>query len=367
VSIIPFIPPKLPPKIDYTKLIQEIGLAHNNLGKLNGLLINIPNPELLTAPLLTKEAVLSSRIEGTQATIDDVFQYEAEEKISEIGEKEKDIREIINYRKAMAIAMEELPKKPIGENFIKKIHYYLMDSVRGQNKNRGHLRRAQVYIANKSRPIEEATYIPPPITELPSLLSNWDRYINYDQEKDSLVQIGISHYQFEAIHPFMDGNGRIGRLLISLLLYQKKFLSYPLLYVSEYFEKNRNSYYDLLRTVTEKGDWERWIKFFLVALIEQSQKTQEKVLEINTLYNNLKEKIIAVNSVYATKLLDIIFINPIVSFVHIQKRLDAKSNQTIYNLLEKFIKIGILKEVSGKKRNRTFVFDQLLQILKNEE
>ena len=131
MPIMPFILLKLPPKIDYTKLIQEIGLAHNNLGKLNGLLINIPNPELLTAPLLTKEAVLSSRIEGTQATIDDVFQYEAEEKSSETGEKEKDIREIINYRKAMSIAMEELQRKTIGENFIKKIHYYLMDSARG--------------------------------------------------------------------------------------------------------------------------------------------------------------------------------------------------------------------------------------------
>jgi Fic family protein len=367
MSIMPFIPPKLPPKIDYTKLIHEIGLAHNNLGKLNGLLINIPNPELLTAPLLTKEAVLSSRIEGTQATIDDVFQYEAEEKSSETGEKEKDIREIINYRKAMSIAMEELQRKPIGENFIKKIHYCLMDSVRGQSKNRGQLRKIQVYIGTKGRPIEEATYIPPPITELPSLLSNWEKYINSNQEKDPLVQIGISHYQFEAIHPFMDGNGRIGRLLIVLLLYQKKFLSYPLLYVSEYFEKNRKSYYGLLKRVTEKGDWERWIKYFLFALIEQSQKTQDKVLAINTLYNNLKEEIASVNSVYATKLLDIIFANPIVSFIFIKKRLNSKSNQTIYNLLEKFIKIGILKEVSGKKRNRTFVFDQLLQILKNEE
>jgi len=173
MSIIPFIPPKLPPDIDYTNLIKEIGQAHNNIGKLNGLLINIPNPGLLTTPLLTKEAVLSSRIEGTQATLDDVFKYEAEEKISEEGEKEKDIREIINYRKAMSMAIDELKNRPIGENLIKKIHFYLLNSVRGTNKNRGNLRTMQVYTGAPRTPIEEATYIPPPITEIP-LLSNWE-------------------------------------------------------------------------------------------------------------------------------------------------------------------------------------------------
>lgn len=367
MSAIPFLPPKLPPRIDYTNLIREIGQAHNNLGKLNGLLINIPNPDLLTAPLLTKEAVLSSRIEGTQATLDEVFRYEAAEKSSEKGEREKDIREIINYREAMTMAIDELQHRPICENLIKKIHFHLLDSVRGKNKNRGQLRRVQVYIGAPGSPMEEAIYIPPPITELPSLLSNWEKYINSEQEKDLLVQVGVAHYQFEAIHPFMDGNGRIGRLLIPLFLYQRKYLSYPLLYISEYFEKNRTSYYDYLRRVTEDGDWEKWIRFFLIALTEQSKKTQDTILGICSLYNELKDQIIAVNSVYAIKLLDIIFAHPIVSFSYIKKRLNTGSNQTIYNLLKKFVESAILKEVSGKKRNQIFVFEPLLDILRKEK
>lgn len=364
MSNIPFIPPKLPPKIDYTNLIKEIGQAHNNLGKLSGLLINIPNPGLLTTPLLTKEAVLSSRIEGTQATLDDVFKYEAEEKTSEEGEIEKDVREIINYRKAMSLAIDELKNRPIGENLIKKIHFHLLSSLRGANKDRGNLRRIQVYIGAPGTPIEEASYTPTPITEIPSLLSNWESYINSEQEKDPLIQMGIAHYQFEAIHPFMDGNGRIGRLLIPLFLYQRKLLSYPLLYISEFFEKNRKDYYALLKRVSEEENWENWIRFFLTALTDQSLKTKVTVLEIIALHNNLKNKIAAINSAYAINLLDVIFTNPIISFASVKKRLKTKSYQTIYNLLTKFIKIGILKEVSGRKRNRIYVFQQLLNILK---
>lgn len=359
----PFIPPKLPPKIDYASLIKEIAQAQNALGQLNGLLVNIPNPDLLTTPLLTKEAVLSSRIEGTQATLKDVFIYEAEEKISEESEKEKDIREIVNYRLAMHTALEELKKRPIGETFIKKLHYILLDSVRGANRDRGNLRRIQVYIGTRGAPIEGAIYIPPPITELPSLLSNWEKYINSEQEKDPLVQIGVSHYQFEAIHPFMDGNGRIGRLLIPLFLYQRNFLTYPLLYISEYFEENRRFYYDFLNVVSEKGDWVNWLRFFLNALAIQSLKTQNTIIEILSLYQKLKNEIAAINAVYAINLLDIIFTTPIISFVSIKKRLKTKSHQTIYNLLEKFVRIGILEEVPGRKRNRIFIFKQLLDIL----
>jgi Fic family protein len=312
MSNIPFILPKLPPKIDYTNLIKEIGQAHNK----------------------------------------------------EEGEKEKDIREIINYRKAMSLAIDELKNRPIGENLIRKIHFHLLNSARGANKDRGNLRRMQVYIGAPGTPIEEASYVPPPITEIPSLLSNWESYINSEQEKDPLIQMGIAHYQFEAIHPFMDGNGRIGRLLIPLFLYQRKLLSHPLLYISEFFEKNRKDYYALLKRVSEEENWENWIRFFLTALTSQSLKTQVTVLKIIVLYNELKIKINSINSVYAINLLDVIFTNPIISFASVKKRLKTKSYQTIYNLLTKFVKIGILKEVSGKKRNRIYVFQQLLNILK---
>ncbi|MEA1994615.1 MAG: Fic family protein [Campylobacterota bacterium] len=359
-----FIPPVLPPKIDYTALIKEIGHAHDELGRLNGLLINIPNTDLLITPLLTKEAVLSSRIEGTQATIEDVLKYEAEQKISQRDEKEKDIREIINYRRAIHTAIEELKYKPIGENLIKKVHYVLLDSVRGADKDRGNLRKTQVYIGLPGSPVEEAIYIPPPTTELSSLLSNWEIHVNSEEERDPLVQIGAAHYQFEAIHPFMDGNGRIGRLLIPLFLYQRKLLTYPLLYISECFEKHRRDYYDLLNEVSKEGKWENWIRFFLLALTTQSLRTQNMILKMLDLYNNLKNKIMAVNSVYAINLLDIIFESPIISFAFVKKRLKTKSYQTIYNLLAKFTKAGILKEIPGKKRNKIYVFKQLLEILR---
>ncbi|MFA6349757.1 MAG: Fic family protein [Candidatus Omnitrophota bacterium] len=361
----PFIPPKLPPKIDFSSLIKEIGQAHDALGKLNGSLLNIPNPDLLTTPLLTKEAVLSSRIEGTQATLKDVFEYEAEAKSSEKSVEERDVREILNYRRAMDAAIEELAKKPIGENLLKKTHNILLDSVRGTHKDRGNFRKAQVYIGpHNSKSIEDATYVPPNPAEILPLLGNWEMYINSDKEEDLLVQIGVAHYQFEAIHPFMDGNGRIGRLLIPLFLYQRNLLSHPLLYISEYFEKDRNKYYSLLNGVSKDGAWENWLKFFLNGVTEQSLRAQTTVLKILVLYNKLKVEITQANAVHAVSLLDVIFASPIVSFTSIKKRIRARSYQTIYNLLAKFVKLGILSEIPERKRNRIYVFKQLLDILK---
>ena len=360
----PFIPPNLPPKINYIPLVEEIGQAREALGELKGLLINVPNFDLLASPLLTKEAVLSSRIEGTQATLEDVLKYEAEGKFSQDDRKERDIREILNYRRAIHLALKELKKKPISENFIKKLHFVLLDSVRGSNKDRGNLRRVQVYIAPPGMPIEKAIYIPPPITELPRLLSNWEKYINSHQEKDVLVQIGIAHYQFEAIHPFMDGNGRIGRLLIPIFLYQRKVLPYPVLYISEYFERYRRQYYNLLNRISQKGDWESWLKFFLKAIRIQAQTTAATIYQIKFLYEKLKRDISAVNSLYAVNLLDIIFASPIITFASIKNKIKSKSNQTIYNLLEKFVRMKILKLLPGRKRNKIYIFPELLKILK---
>lgn len=360
----PFIPPKLPPELDYNALIKEIGEANRALGELNGLLVNIPNPDLLISPLLTKEAVLSSRIEGTQASLEDVLKYEAEEKISEENEKERDIREIINYRQAMRLAIDRLNQKPIGENLIKDLHFILLDSVRGTHKDRGNLRKIQVFIGRPGVSIDEATYVPPPANEIPSLLNNWEYYLHFEKVKDPLVQIGVAHYQFEAIHPFLDGNGRIGRLLIPLFLFERGLLSYPLLYISEYFEENRKDYYELLNRVSSNDDWESWLKFFLSAIMTESIKTKSTVLSILSLYNDLKTKITSINSIYAVGLLDIIFAMPIVSFASVKERLKTASNQTIYNLLTKFVNAGILQEISGKKRDRVYVFKQMLETLK---
>ena len=353
----------LPPAIDYEPLIRVIGEAHRAIGELNGLLRkNILAPELMAMPLLTKEAVLSSRIEGTQATLEDVFQYEAS---PVVGEKQnQEIAEIINYRRAMNFSVEELKTKTIGQSFLKKIHYLLLDSTRGFQKDRGQFRTGRVYIGMPGAAIEDASYVPPSPEMLPELLTNWEKYINSNAEKDPLVQIAIAHYQLEAIHPFRDGNGRVGRLMIPLFLYQRELLSSPLLYISEYFEKNRRDYYDYLRAVTEQNDWNSWLKFFLLALITQSLKTQNSIMKIFDLNCRMKNKIAAANSAHAADLLDLLFMSPMITFVKIKDKLKTKNPQTIYNLLDKFIKLGILAEEPGRQRNRVFIFKELLDILK---
>jgi len=352
----------LPPKINYDALFKQIVAAHSALGELRGALINIPNPDLLTSPLLFKEATLSSRIEGTQATLDDVLEYEAEEKTSQSREVEIDIIEILNYRKAIHFALEELKKKPLGENIIKKVHYILMDSVRGANRDRGNFRRIQVWVGKPGSPIEQATYIPPNPTEIPSLFSKWENYLHSDLERDSLIKVGVAHYQFEAIHPFMDGNGRIGRLLIPLLLYQNELLTHPTLYISEFFESRRDYYYDSLHKIDTSGVWEDWLDFFLAAVETQSLKTQIKILKMLDLYNNLKSEVSKMRASYAVNLLDLIFTNPFVTFNSIKKVLNI-NNQTIYNLLKKFVDSNILIEFSKKKRNKLYVFQRLREVI----
>lgn len=360
----PYMPPKLPPTIDYNKLIRCLSEANRALGELKGLLALIPNQSILVSPLLTKEAVASSKIEGTQATIEEVFKYEAEGKRTENDAKERDIREIINYRQAIEFATKLLERKPLGENFIKQLHEILLKSVRGTNKDRGNFRRIPVFIGKPGATIDSAIYIPPPANELTDLISNWEKYINSEDEPDILVQIAIAHYQFEAIHPFLDGNGRIGRLLIPIMMYEKKILNYPILYISEFFEKNKDAYYYNLRLVDEKADWNSWITFFIKSIIVQAGDTKNKVNRMLDLYRKTKDKLSVFGSTYGIALLDIIFASPVVSFSLIKGHLNTKSPQTIYNLLEKFQSENVLIEVTGGARNKVYVFKELMDIIK---
>jgi Fic family protein len=360
----PFIPPKLPINIDYEPLIGHITKAHRSIAGLNALLSALPNPSLLGRTLQTKEAVLSSQIEGTQATLDEVLAYEAKGDKKETETKKKDINEIINYRRALDLGVRSLGTLPLSENLIKKLHATLLKSGRGQNKAPGEFRKIQVYIGLPGADISEATYIPPSANEVIPLFSNLEKYLNSNEEKDSLVQIAIAHYQFEAIHPFLDGNGRVGRLIISLFLYEKKLLAHPFLYLSEFFEEHRQTYYELLRNVSEKQDWESWIKFFLNALTIQAQKAEETGKSILKLHQELKEQIITLNSQYAPYLLDAIFVRPIFSVTSLHKHVKIKNAQTLYTLIGKFIDLGILKEVDSKqKRNKVYRFEKLIEIL----
>lgn len=355
---------KLPVKIDYDQLIGKITEAHRAIAGLDSLLGALPNPALLGRTMQTKEAVESSKIEGTQATINEVLEYEAMADKKEDTIKKKDINEVINYRQALDLGVKSLGSLPLSENLIKKLHATLLRSGRGANKAPGEFRKVQVYIGKPGAGINEASYIPPTANEVVPLFNNLEKYLNSDEEKDELVQIAVAHYQFEAIHPFLDGNGRVGRLIISLFLYEKKLLSHPFLYLSEFFEEHRQYYYELLRGVSEKQDWISWIKFFLEALATQAKKAEATGKEILKLHADHKEKITEINSIYAINLLDAIFVRPIFTTASLRKHVKIKNTQTFFSLITKFVNAGILTEANPKKqRNKIYIFPELIKLL----
>lgn len=360
-----FIPPFLPPKLDYSSIITNIVKARDVVARYDEAVKRLPNPEIIQRTFETKEAVLSSKIEGTQATFDEVLMFDAQEIKSEENEKEKDYREIFNYRLAIKRGKELLEKKPLAENLIKDLHKILLNSVRGQSKAPGEIRKTQVFIGSYGATINEATFIPPEPQKIPELFSNLEKYIHSEEVVDPLVQIAIAHYQFETIHPFMDGNGRVGRLLVPLFLYEKKITAHPNIYISEFLETNRDIYYELLREVSEKESWIPWIKFFLDAVYGQTKLTLERVVKIEKLYKESKERMPEINSIYANFFLDALFIKPRFTVQSIKKLSKVSNNQTLYTLIGKFLKAKIIIDVTPKQeRNKIYAFRDLVKIIK---
>lgn len=361
---------KLPiQKINWTPLITVLGETNRRLARYDGILHHMVNPEILLSPLVTQEAVLSSRIEGTQASLEEVLEYEAETRRGKRAEpdteRQKDIQEIINYRNAMYFAEQQLRQKPITLNMIKGIHSILLDSVRGQNKGRGNFRRTQNWIGPPGCDKEEATYVPPAYPETEDYLDNLEKYINSD-DKDVLVQLAIVHGQFELIHPFLDGNGRVGRILIPLFLYEKSVLSSPMFYISSYLETHRREYYDLLRGITEESDWDSWIKFFLEGVKEQAKENIEKAEDCLNLYERMKSEISEVTgSKYAIQALDMIFKRPIFSTTDFIEDSEI-TRPTAHRLLKTLEEAGILSEIrEGRgRRPAILVFPELLNIVR---
>ncbi len=361
----PFDLPKLPPKINYEILVEDIAKAHASIARLDAMLSLVKNPRLLSRTLITKEAVLSSQIEGTQATLSEVFEHEAKGTEKEDTSKWRDFQEIINYRNALERGVVLLKARPLSENLIKELHSILLRSARGHARGPGEFRRKQVYIGRQGLGIEYASYVPPIPTVIPELFSNLENYIHSSEERDLLVRIAVSHYQFEAIHPFEDGNGRIGRLLISLMLYEKKLLSYPFIYLSEFFEEHRQDYYDLLRGVSEKNAWEEWVSFFLRGLDQQAIKAQGAVKSILDLHAAMEEKILDISSIYAHDFLEALFVQPVFTSRTIRILLHAKGYQTVFTLIQKFQTAGIISDITpSQRRNKIYRFNALNEILK---
>jgi len=359
----PFIPAQLPlPMVDWVRFVSLIGPANAEIARYDGILQGINNPGILLSPLATREAVLSSKIEGTQASLEEVLEYEAAPSIK--AEKYDDIQEIINYRKAMRFAVQWLTKKPITLNLIREMHAILLDSVRGKDKARGHFRSTQNYIAKPGEPIEKALYIPPAPAKVMEALSNFEKYFHFD-EKDRLVQLAVLHAQFEIIHPFLDGNGRIGRLLIPLFMLEKAVLNSPMFYISEYLEDNRTEYYTRLRAISEEGKWDDWIEFFLKAVIAQAKTNSAKAKAILALYNTKKERITEItHSQYAIKILDTIFARPIFNSADFIKtsKIPRPSAQRLLTQLKKGEVIDTIKP-GGPRKAEVFAFTKLLKIV----
>lgn len=361
----PYKPRKLPiENMDWKPLITLVGRANSELSKYDGLLKGIPNPHVLLSPLTIQEATLSSSIEGTQATISEVLEKEAGKSYSE--EKQNDIQEIINYRTAMLAAEEMLKKRPfIHLNMIRELHSLLLSGVRRQNKARGQFRLEQNWIGSPGCSIKEAKYIPPSPMDLMEALDNWEKYVNSD-DIDILIQLSFVHAQFEIIHPFKDGNGRIGRILIPIFLFARKYLTCPVFYLSGYLENHRSEYYRRLNDITGKNDWQGWTVFFLNAIIKQAQGNSIKAEKIISLYKEMKEKIpLCVHSQYAFYIADSLFMRPIFNSVQFMENTRIESRGTANKMLSKLVQEGILtilRKPTGRNA-AIYSFDDLIDIV----
>ena len=362
----PHIPLRLPiEKLDWRPFIRFIGPANAALARYDGILQAVIDPQILLSPLTTQEAVLSSKIEGTQATIEEVFKFEGASEEPEEESKRQDIKEIINYRNAIQLAIGELKKKPINLNLLNKLHFILLDSVRGQNKARGEFRKIQNWIGKPGLPIERAIYIPPEPLKVMDYMSNLERYIHYDED-DRLVQLAIIHAQFELIHPYIDGNGRVGRMLIPLFLFEKKQLSSPMFYLSAYLETNRDEYYSRLQTVSREKDWTGWILFFLRAVNQQANDNINKAKSILDLYSAKKDKISALTrSRYAIQMVDTLFKMPAFTATRFiaESKIPKVTAMRNLRILEKNNVLEVVRFASGSMP-ALYMFRKLVEIVK---
>lgn len=357
-----FIPNPLPPLINWSSgLITALGEAERNLGRLASLADTLPSPHILVRPFIHREAVLSSRIEGTQASLDDVYQFESWQ--LPLLENSSDVREVHNYVRALDYGLERSKTLPVSLRLIREIHGTLMEGVRGEHLTPGVFRRSQNWIGPPGSTIETATLVPPPVDEMHEALDALEKFIHTPSDIPQLVRAGLIHYQFETIHPFLDGNGRVGRLLVILLLIEWGLIAQPLLYLSAFFEAHRLDYYDHLLAVSQRGEWEKWLLFFLRGISSQSLDAIDCIERLGQLRTAYKERLRTERT--ASRLmqtLDVLFERPIVNIRQVEAALKVPY-RTAQRYIEKLEEIGILREVSGRDRNRLYRADEILRVL----
>lgn len=354
---------KFPPdRLDWTELVPYIGPAVAALARYDGMLAAVPNPDVLLAPLTTQEAVLSARIEGTQATLGEVYQFEAGQP-AKTPEHRDDIDEILNYRRSMRHAEELLNELPLSLRVVRATHEVLLSGVRGRDKSPGEYRRIPNWIGPVGCKIEEAKFVPVSTEKLGEAMDRWELFIHAEQP-DLLVQVAILHAEFEAIHPFLDGNGRLGRMLVPLFLWQRGLISRPMFYISAYFEAHRNDYYDGLLAVSKDDDWTGWCRFFLSAVRAQSEDNLTKAKGILELYDRMKLRVSeATRSRYAIHALDWIFQNPIFrsnDFAARSEIPDATARRVLNALVDHEV-LSVFRVGTGR-RPAIFVFQDVLDV-----
>lgn len=358
---------KFPPaRLDWSKLIPLMGPAYTAIARYDGVLAAVPNANVLLSPLTTQEAVLSSKIEGTITSVEEVLEFEAGGPVSEQPQsspKRNDIYEVINYRRAMNRAVERLQELPISGRLIKEAHAVLLDGVRGQGRLPGEYRRDQNWIGAPDSTLQTAKFVPIAPNLLPDGMSAWEKFI-HSKPEDLLVQLAVVHAEFESLHPFMDGNGRLGRMLIPLFLFERKILSSATLYVSAYMESRRDEYYDRLLAVSRDDDWTGWCAFFLEALRAQGAANSEKAKALIDLYNNKKTWISAqTRSQYAIHALDYVFGRPIFNASHFvaSAGIPKPTAKRIIGILRDEGMLKVLSESSGR-RAAVYAFADLLNV-----
>ena len=358
-----FIPSSLPPNppVHLDPSLQALlSRADQALGRLDGAAQLLPNPELFVAMYVQWESVLSSQIEGTQSTLEDLLEFQLDP--SGAGSS-RDVEEVVDHVAAMNYGLHRLQELPLSLRLIREIHRELLRGVRGADKTPGEFRTSQNWIGPAGATLAQATFVPPPPSELWQALDNLERFLHDEEPLPSLVRCGLAHAQFETIHPFLDGNGRVGRLLITFLLVHEGVLQRPLLCLSHYFKRNRSEYYDRLGAVRETGDWEGWLRFFLhgvAEVAEQATATARAIIALRESHRRLVQE----NGRAATglRLLDVMFEHPIANARLVQDRLGVRSFDTAANALERLVSLGLIEETTGGRRNRRYRYTPYLAL-----
>jgi len=360
-----FAPDPLPPRLAYGgSLARGLSDADRALGELKGLGRMLPNAELLLSPFLRKEAVLSSRIEGTQATITDVYVAQAAQRGAPAVPE--DVLEVLNYVEAMRYGLARIETLPLSLRYIRELHERLMHGVRGAERAPGEFRRSQNWIGPPGCLIASATYVPPPPDDMLGALDAFERYLHLEGEADPpLVRLAFIHAQFEMIHPFLDGNGRIGRLLVSLLLVHWELLSEPLLYLSAFFERERSAYYGHLLAISSHGAWREWVEFFLRGIREQSVDAAARARRLQDLQAAWRARVaVARSSALTLRLIDLLFESPIITIPGAQKHLGV-TYPAAHSHVERLVRVGVLEPFGEGTYNKAFIASEIFDVIEN--